>query len=153
MPHTCGPHEAGWPVDLGPELSRGFRALKVWMTLKTYGADRLGAVVERCCDLARRLEAAIRRAPELELTMPVALNIACFRVRGCDDDAHDTIAADLQTSGRTVLSTTTIRGRRVLRAAIVNHRTVEADVDAIVTDVLAAIQATLSVNADVVPCP
>jgi glutamate/tyrosine decarboxylase-like PLP-dependent enzyme len=142
-----------WPVDLGPELSRGFRALKVWMTLKTYGANRLGGVVERCCDLARRLEVTIRCTPELELAMPVALNIVCFRVRGCGDDAYDTIAANLQTSGRTVLSTTTIRGRRVLRAAIVNHRTAEADVDAIVTDALAVIRATPSVSAKTVICP
>src|SRR5262249_37631251 len=41
-----------WPCDLGPDLSRGFRALKVWMTLKAYGADRLGEVAEMCCDNA-----------------------------------------------------------------------------------------------------
>ena len=56
-----------WPVDLGPELSRGFRALKVWMTIRTYGADRLAAVVQHCCALAQRLAATIARVPELEL--------------------------------------------------------------------------------------
>ena len=124
-----------WPVDLGPELSRGFRALKVWMTLKTYGADRLAAVVERCCDLAQRLAAAIRDAAELELMAPVALNVVCFRVRGLGDQEQEEIAADLQEAGSVVLSTTTIRGRRVLRAAIVNHRTAEEDVDAVVSEV------------------
>ncbi len=127
---------APWPVDLGPELSRGFRALKVWMTISTYGADRLGAVAERCCDLARRLADAIGRTPALDLMAPVALNIACFRVRALDDAAHDRLAADLQRAGRAVLSCTTLRGRRVLRAAIVNHRTTAQDVDAIITDVL-----------------
>ena len=56
-----------WPVDLGPELSRGFRALKVWMTLKTYGADRIGQVTEQSCELARSLAAAIDIEPMLEL--------------------------------------------------------------------------------------
>jgi glutamate/tyrosine decarboxylase-like PLP-dependent enzyme len=128
-----------WPVDLGPELSRGFRALKVWMTLKTYGADRLGAMVERCCDLAQRLAATIRRTPGLAPAAPATLNIVCFRVEGCGDDEHEAIAADLQVAGHVVLSVTTIEGCRVLRAAIVNHRTAEADVDAVVTDVLALV--------------
>jgi aromatic-L-amino-acid decarboxylase len=128
-----------WPVDLGPELSRGFRALKVWMTIRTYGADRLAAVVEHCCALAQRLAATIARTPELELAAPVALNIVCFRVRGCDDATQERVASLLQEAGRTVLSTTTVGGRRVLRAAIVNHRTEEADVDAAVSDVLATL--------------
>ncbi|PPQ34176.1 pyridoxal phosphate-dependent decarboxylase family protein [Rhodopila globiformis] len=127
-----------WPVDLGPELSRGFRALKVWMTIRTYGADRLRAVVEHCCVLAQRLAATIARTPELELVAPVALNIVCLRVAGGDDATHDGIASWLQETGRSVLSTTTLGGRRVLRAAIVNHRTRASDVDAIVSDVLDA---------------
>ena len=68
-----------WPVDLGPELSRGFRALKVWMTLKTYGADRIGLVTEHSCDLARCLAAVIDIEPMLELSAPVPLNVVCFR--------------------------------------------------------------------------
>ena len=127
-----------WPVDLGPELSRGFRALKVWMTMRTFGAARLGAVVEHCCALAQRLAATIARTPELELVAPVALNIVCLRVAGGDDATHEGIASWLQEAGRSVLSTTTLGGRRVLRAAIVNHRTRAADVDAIVSDVLDA---------------
>ena len=87
-----------WPVDLGPELSRGFRALKVWMTIRTYGADRLAVVVEHCCALAQRLGATIARTPELELAAPVALNIVCFRVRGCDDATQVRVASLLQES-------------------------------------------------------
>jgi glutamate/tyrosine decarboxylase-like PLP-dependent enzyme len=111
-----------WPVDLGPELSRGFRALKVWMTIRTFGAARLAAVVEQCCALAQRLAAAVARTPELELVAPVALNIVCFRVRGCDDVTQEAIASRLQVVGRSVLSTTTLGGRRVLRAAIVTTK-------------------------------
>ena len=131
-----------WPVDLGPELSRGFRALKVWMTIRTFGTDRLAATIEHCCALAQRLAATIARTPELELAAPVGLNIVCFRVAGGDDGMQDRIASWLQEAGRSVLSTTTVMGRRVLRAAIVNHRTMPADVDAVVEDVLAA-RATL----------
>ena len=109
------------------------------MTIRTYGADRLAAVVEHCCALAQRLAATIARTPELELAAPVALNIVCFRVRGCDDATQERVASLLQEAGRTVLSTTTVGGRRVLRAAIVNHRTEEADVDAAVSDVLATL--------------
>jgi glutamate/tyrosine decarboxylase-like PLP-dependent enzyme len=55
-----------WPCDLGPDLSRGFRALKVWMTLQVYGADAIGAVAQRCCDIALHLAARVDREPELE---------------------------------------------------------------------------------------
>ena len=127
-----------WPVDLGPELSRGFRALKVWMTLKTYGADRLGQVVERCCALAGRLAASIDAEPLLERGAPVALNVVCFRYAPGDDAMQAQIAADLQEAGAAVLSTTTLNGRVMLRAAIVNHRTGEADVGAVPPLVLEA---------------
>jgi glutamate/tyrosine decarboxylase-like PLP-dependent enzyme len=127
-----------WPVDLGPELSRGFRALKVWMTLMTYGADQIGRVVEQCCAHARRLATMIGCEPLLELAVPVALNIVCFRYRPGDDAVQAAIAADLQEAGDAVLSLTTWQGRTVLRAAFVNHRTGEDDVDAVVRTVLAA---------------
>jgi glutamate/tyrosine decarboxylase-like PLP-dependent enzyme len=127
-----------WPVDLGPELSRGFRALKVWMTLSVHGADRIGQVAEHCCALARRLAEAVAASPALDLAAPVALNIVCFRYAAGDDATQAAIAADLQEAGRVVLSTTTLQGRTVLRAAFVNHRTEASDVDAIVPAVIAA---------------
>ncbi len=130
-----------WPCDLGPDLSRGFRALKVWMTLRAYGADRLGAVVERCCAVARHLEARVLAEPRLELCAPVALNVVCFRVRAGDDRVQAEIAADVQESGDAVPSTTRIGGRLVIRACVVNHRTREADVERLVDAVLRAADA------------
>jgi len=127
-----------WPVDLGPELSRSFRALKVWMTLKTYGADRIGQVAEHCCALARQLAAAIDAEPRLERVAPVALNIVCFRYASNDDAFQAAIAADLQEAGDVVLSTTAIEGRTALRAAFVNHRTESDDVAAVIRAVLDA---------------
>ena len=75
-----------WPCDFGPDLSRGFRALKTWFTFKVYGADRIGAEIARSCALARYLEARVAAEPQLELLAPVALNIVCFRYRGADPD-------------------------------------------------------------------
>ncbi len=112
-----------WPCDLGLDLSRGFRALKVWMTLQAYGADRLGQIVDAGCEVAQHLAARIRREPALELLAPVALNIVCFRVRaGMDADRQNReIVADLQESGVAAPSTTIIHGKVAIRAAIVNH--------------------------------
>jgi glutamate/tyrosine decarboxylase-like PLP-dependent enzyme len=108
------------------------------MTLQTYGADRLGQIVDASCDVAQHLAARIRHEPALELLAPVALNIVCFRVRaGADADRQNReIVADLQVSGIAAPSTTTIDGKLAIRAAIVNHRTVTADVDAMVDAVL-----------------
>ena len=127
---------APWPCDLGPDLSRGFRALKVWMTLRCHGTDALGAVVANTCGLAQRLATRVSREPSLELAAPVPLNIVCFRVRGRDDLFHAALVADLQDSGEFAPSTTRIGGRLVIRAAIVNHRTRDEDVDGLVDAVV-----------------
>jgi aromatic-L-amino-acid decarboxylase len=127
-----------WPCDFGPDLSRGFRALKTWFTLKVYGTDALGAVISRTCALARHLERRVLGTPQLELLAPVELNIVCFRHRGADADALNArIVADLHESGVAAPSTTTIGGRLAIRAAVVNHRTEERDVDALVDAVVA----------------
>jgi aromatic-L-amino-acid/L-tryptophan decarboxylase len=127
-----------WPCDLGPDLSRGFRALKTWFTLKVYGIDAIGAVISRTCVLARYLERKVIATPELELLAPVALNIVCFRYRG--DDANRlnaNIVADLHESGLVAPSTAMIDGHLAIRAAIVNHRTSERDMDALINATVA----------------
>ncbi len=126
---------AVWPCDLGPDLSRGFRALKTWFTLKTFGIDRLGATIARSCALAKYLEARVLAEPRLELLAPVNLNIVCFRYRA-DDAVNREIVADIQETGVGAPSSTTLDGRFAIRAAIVNHRTEEADIDALVEAVL-----------------
>ena len=126
---------AVWPCDLGPDLSRGFRALKTWFTLKTFGTDRLGAAIARSCALAKYLEARVLAEPRLELLAPVNLNIVCFRYRA-EDAVNREIVADIQESGIAAPSSTTLDGKFAIRAAIVNHRTEEADIDALVAAVL-----------------
>jgi aromatic-L-amino-acid decarboxylase len=132
-----------WPCDHGPDLSRGFRALKTWFTLKTYGADAIGRAIAETVALAGRLAARVAAEPELELLGPVPLNIVCFGYRGTEADRFDAdhlnadIVAELHEAGRVAPSVTTIGGRTAIRAAIVNHRTTQADVEALVTSVLA----------------
>ena len=126
-----------WPCDLGPDLSRGFRALKTWFTLKTYGIEKVGAVITRCCALANYLEARVLAEPRLELLAPVNLNIVCFRYRADDaDTVNGAIVMDIQESGIAAPSTTVLDGRLAIRAAIVNHRTDVCDIDALVAAVL-----------------
>ncbi|MBF0495957.1 MAG: aspartate aminotransferase family protein [Deltaproteobacteria bacterium] len=119
-----------WPCDFGPDLSRGFRALKTWFTIKVYGAERLGRVISDTCALAQYLKQRIESEPMLEILAPVSLNIVCFRYRCEDSDrVNSNIVADLHESGIAAPSTTSINGRLVIRAAIVNHRTNTSDID------------------------
>ena len=130
-----------WPCDFGPDLSRGFRALKVWFTIQAHGAARLGASISHTCALAQYLKQAIENSPELELLAPVALNIVCFRYRRePSDEVNQEIVARLQESGVAAPSTTTVNGRLAIRAALVNHRTRRQDIDAL-------LQAVLSIGA------
>jgi aromatic-L-amino-acid/L-tryptophan decarboxylase len=127
-----------WPCDYGPDLSRSFRALKTWFTLKVYGTAKLGAVISETCALARALARRIEATPELELLAPVELNIVCFRYRcGDADRVTAEIVVALQEAGIVAPSTTTIDGRLAIRAAIVNHRTEPADIESLVEATLA----------------
>ncbi len=129
---------APWPTDFGPDLSRGFRALKVWFTLATYGTKQLGAVMERTCELAQRLARRVSAEPDLELLAPVALNVVCFRVRHPDADAlNERIVIELQESGIAAPSSTRIDGKLAIRVAIAGHRTREPDIDLLIDAVLA----------------
>ena len=128
---------SSWPCDLGPDLSRGFRALKTWFTLKTFGTEKLGAMMARTCALASYLEARVLAEPRLELLAPVNLNIVCFRYRGYDaNKINGDIVIDIQESGIAAPSTTMLDGQLAIRAAIVNHRTDTCDIDALIAAVL-----------------
>jgi glutamate/tyrosine decarboxylase-like PLP-dependent enzyme len=136
-----------WPRDLGPDLSREFRALKIWMTLRAYGTQGIGRMVEGCCDVAAHLADRVRREPMLELLAPVPLNIVCFRVaQGAADlnRLNGDLVADLQESGIAAPSTTTLDGRLAIRAGIFNHRTTPADADALIDGLLMLAQKRLT---------
>lgn len=118
-----------WACDLGLDLSRGFRALKTWLTLSVYGNEKLAQVIENTCELAQFLKTEIESSPELELLAPVALNIVCFRYRAENANfVNSEIVIALQESGIAAPSSTTLNGKVAIRAAIVNHRTTENDI-------------------------
>jgi len=127
-----------WPCDYGPDLSRGFRALKTWFTLKVHGTEKLGAAIAHSCALAQYLKRRVEAEPRLELMAPIALNIVCFRHRGADPDRlNAAIVADLQEQGIAAPSTTRINGAVAIRACLINHRTERRDIDALIDAILA----------------
>jgi aromatic-L-amino-acid/L-tryptophan decarboxylase len=126
-----------WPCDFGPDLSRGFRALKTWFTLKAYGSERIGAEIARSCALARYLERRVAAESRLEVLSPATLNIVCFRHRGADPDRLNAdIVAELHERGIAAPSTTTIGGQLAIRACLINHRIQPDDIDALLVGVL-----------------
>ena len=126
-----------WPCDFGPDLSRGFRALKTWFTFKVHGAERIGRAIAHSCELARHLAERVAAEPRLELLAPVALNIVCFRYRCPEaDGVNADIVVALQESGLVAPSSTTVAGRFAIRAAIVNHRTTRDDIDTLIAATL-----------------
>lgn len=130
-----------WFSDYGIQLTRGFRALKVWMSLKEHGLDRYARLVRQNIEQARYLAQIVREAPDLELLAPVPLNIVCFRyvAPGRDEAALDALNQELliqlHEQGIAVPSNLTLGGRFALRVAITNHRSRREDFDLLVREV------------------
>jgi glutamate/tyrosine decarboxylase-like PLP-dependent enzyme len=126
------------------ELSRRFRALKLWLSLRYHGLAAFREAIAADLSHAQRLAVNVDAAPELERLAPVELSAVCFRFRGRerkDDDLNRLNRAILKRvieRGRVYISNASIRGKFVLRACFVNHRTTDSDVDAVVPEVLAA---------------
>ena len=120
-----------WPVDYGPELSRGFRALKIWAQITALGTEALGAAISRNCAQAVKLASLIDAEPSLERLAPVASSVVVFaHVDG--DAVAEEIVLRLQESGVAVPSITTVNGRRAVRVNITNHRTRDEDLGVLV---------------------
>jgi glutamate/tyrosine decarboxylase-like PLP-dependent enzyme len=127
------------------ELSRRFRALKIWLSLRYHGLTAFRESIRKDLSHARRLAEAIERQPELELMGRGELSAVCFLHRGATGVSEDGLnqfnAAVLQRTqrrGRVYISNATLAGKFCLRACIVNHRTKDADIDAVIPEVLAA---------------
>ncbi len=133
----------------GPELSRRFRALKVWMVLKYHGVDRIGRRIGEEMELARALANRVQNQDEMELLAPVETSIVCFRYvptamrfgaaldDAALDDLNQELLRDTQRAGQVYLSNARVGGRFALRACIVNFRTARSDVEATVDEILA----------------
>ena len=146
-----------WPCDLGIELSRGFRALKVWFTIQEHGTLALGEAIARNCAQARDLAARLAARPMLRVVAPVPLQIVCCRYEppGMDEVAVDTLnaslVATLQRRGIAAPSTCRIDDRLCIRINITNHRTSDGDlailvqaIDMIGAELLAAYEGRAS---------
>lgn len=149
------PREAYAFWDYGPELSRRFRALKVWMALAHAGTRALGEAIARDCENAALAARLVEASPDLELLSPVSLSIFCFRhlpeavrreLHGAaparraelerELDAHnERLLAVLQRGGSSYLSNARVKGRFALRGCVTNFRTTAADMERLLEDV------------------
>jgi len=116
-------------ADRGLQLSRGFRALKVWVTVHTFGLSAFRACIQRNLDLAEYAEGLIRDCPELTVMAPATLGIVCFRREwpGCDEAETErrgtALADELERGGTALVSTTRLAGRHAVRLCILNPTT------------------------------
>jgi glutamate/tyrosine decarboxylase-like PLP-dependent enzyme len=130
-----------WLSDYGFQLSRGFRALKAWMSIKEHGSEKYGRLIQQNIDQAQYLAELIGATPDLELATPVTLNAVCFRYvpEGLDevslDKVNKELQVELQEQGIAVVSGTTIGDQYVLRVMITNHRTRREDMELLVREV------------------
>jgi len=125
------------------ELSRRFRALKLWLSLRYHGLEKFREAIRNDLENARYLAELIAQADELELLAPVPLSAVCFRYVANRpvteiDALNRAILQRIVRRGRVFLSNATLNGNFALRACFVNHRTVRADVVSVVDEVLAA---------------
>ena len=129
--------------DYGPELSRRFRALKVWMLLKGVGLDFLGEAIESNLACARHFESMVRASDDFEMVAPVELSIFCFRhvpvqLRNESPQAIDAfnerLLIALQRDGSSYLSNATLGGRFALRGCVLNYRTTLRDMEILLDD-------------------
>lgn len=116
-------------VHLAPENSRRFRALPLWMTLLAYGREGYAEVVERNCASACRLGALLAADPLFQLAAPVRLNVVCFMLATVDAAALRRLQQALQRDGTAYVSPSMLGGQPILRAAVCNWRTTDADVE------------------------
>lgn len=145
-----GPAETFAFWDYGPELSRRFRALKVWMTLAYAGARTIGDAIESNLDCARYCAELVGTSADLELMAPVELSIVCFRYlpehlrtgapHTADDaryidDLNQRIMLAMQRGGGSYVSNATVGGRFALRACVLNYRTNRRDMEILLADV------------------
>jgi len=139
---TRGLAAGHWFSDYGLQLSRQFRALKVWMSIKEHGLDRFGRMIARNVEQAHYFGRLVEQDPNLELLAPIGMDIVCFRFNpgNLDDTAlnalNKEILMQLQEQGIAAPSYTTLNGRYCLRIAIANHRSRQEDFDLLAKEVV-----------------
>ena len=141
-PTARGLASGDWLNDYGLQTSRGFKALKIWMSLKEHGVEKFGRLIDQNIAQAHYLSDIIEAAPLLELVATANINIVCYRYRpaGMDHAALKAVNTEimlrLQEEGVAAVSDTTIHGEHCLRAAINNHRTKCDDLELLVRETI-----------------
>jgi glutamate/tyrosine decarboxylase-like PLP-dependent enzyme len=131
-----------WFSDYGLQLSRQFRALKVWMSIKEHGLNRFGRMIARNVEQAHYFGHLVQNEPSMERMAPIALDIVCFRFNPgeLDDEKlnalNKEILMQLHEQGIAAPSYTTLQGRYCLRIAIANHRSRQEDFDVLAREVI-----------------
>ena len=129
--------------DYGPELTRPFRALDLWLLIKFAGAGRLGKAVEENIACAKYFEELVKASDDFEMLAPVELSVFCFHYvpkgfTGDLDVFNERLLVTLQRAGSTYLSNARVRGRFALRGCVLNYRTTKADMERVLEDVRTA---------------
>jgi aromatic-L-amino-acid/L-tryptophan decarboxylase len=131
-----------WFTDYGLELSRSFRALKVWMTVRLYGLTCLSLMIEKNISQASYLLQCVKSERRLQVMANVVSNVVCFRFyrpnvsEKCLNRLNENIIFTLHERGICVPSSVCIEGKVAIRCAITNHRTVCGDLDVLVKSVV-----------------
>ncbi|HKZ03526.1 MAG TPA: pyridoxal-dependent decarboxylase [Pyrinomonadaceae bacterium] len=142
LPQTRGVASGIWFSEYGVQLSRGFRALKVWLSIKENGINKYRRLIEQNISQAAYLASLIEASPDLELLAPVPLNIVCFRFVKRDlaedqlTELNKEILLRVQERGIAIPTSTTIKGRFAIRCAITNHRSRREDFDLLIDNVI-----------------
>jgi glutamate/tyrosine decarboxylase-like PLP-dependent enzyme len=132
--------------DYGPELSRPFRALDLWLSIKYIGAARLAEAIENNMACARYFERLVQESADFEMLAPAGLSIFCFRYappgyQGDLDALNERILLDLQRAGGSYLSNARVHGKFALRGCVLNYRTTRRDMEILLEDVRRAVPA------------
>jgi glutamate/tyrosine decarboxylase-like PLP-dependent enzyme len=135
--------------DYGPELTRPFRALDLWMLFKFVGAERLGQAIEDNIACAKYFEELVKASDDFEMLAPVELSIFCFRYvpkgfTGDLDAFNERLLVGVQRAGSTYLSNARVHGKFALRGCVLNYRTTKADMERVLVDVRAVGRAPLA---------
>jgi aromatic-L-amino-acid/L-tryptophan decarboxylase len=117
------------PCDYGIQLTRGFRALKVWMSIQYFGMDAFRAAVERGFELAEFAESKLRTMPNWEVITRAQMGIVCFRRRDAEESYYHQVHDAMLRDGFALATSTVLNGRTALRLCTINPRTTEADIE------------------------
>ncbi len=123
-------------AEYGPQLSRSFKALKVWWSLRAYGRKAYAKAIDNLCDLASYMGERITAEPELELMAPVTLNAVCVRCHALTDAQNERVLERLLSEGVAFFGGVKIQGKCGFRACFMNLRTTSIDVDLILDTII-----------------